>query len=113
MRFALEGNRYFGHVTRLTGSDGRRMLKHSRPWSRWIRAVDDFNGARLTAYPGSHIAEAAQQLIEWREERVVYTGDIKLHPPICGSPTEVVPYTECDGIKDVRAIYEASPPCPA
>jgi Cft2 family RNA processing exonuclease len=49
--------------------------------------------ARLTAYPASHIVGAAQLLIEWRDERVVYTGDIKLRAPICGALTEVVPCT--------------------
>lgn len=51
----------------------------------------EFHGARLTAYPASHIVGAAQLLIEWQGERIVYTGDIKLRPPICGAPTEVVP----------------------
>lgn len=60
----------------------------------------DFNGARLTAYPASHIVGAAQLLIEWKGERAVYTGDIKLRPPICGATTEVVP---CD-----RLIIEST-----
>jgi Cft2 family RNA processing exonuclease len=50
----------------------------------------EWNGSRLTAYPASHILGAAQLLIEFGGERVVYTGDIKLRPPICGVPTEVV-----------------------
>ncbi len=53
----------------------------------------DFHGARLTAYPASHIVGAAQLLVEWRGERIVYTGDIKLHPQICESNKEVAP---CD-----------------
>jgi Cft2 family RNA processing exonuclease len=60
----------------------------------------EFRGARLTAYPASHIVGAAQLLIEYRGERVVYTGDIKLRAPICGVPTEVVP---CD-----RLIIEST-----
>lgn len=52
-----------------------------------------WRGARLTAYPAGHIVGAAQLLIEHRGERVVYTGDIKLRPPICGDATVVVP---CD-----------------
>src|SRR4051812_35259444 len=60
----------------------------------------DFGSARLTAFPASHIVGAAQLLIEWRGERVVYTGDIKLRPPICGETTEVVP---CD-----RLIIEST-----
>lgn len=50
-----------------------------------------FRGATLTAFPASHILGAAQLLIEWQGERVVYTGDIKLRPPICGATTQVVP----------------------
>jgi len=51
----------------------------------------DFGAARLTAYPASHIVGAAQLLIELGGERVVYTGDIKLRPPICGATTQVIP----------------------
>jgi putative mRNA 3-end processing factor len=47
----------------------------------------DFRGARLTAYPASHIVGAAQLLIEFRGERLVYTGDIKLRQPMCGQTT--------------------------
>lgn len=47
-------------------------------------------GARLTAYPAAHILGAAQLLIEWRGERMLYTGDIKLRPPWCGRQTELV-----------------------
>jgi len=47
-------------------------------------------GARLTAYPAAHILGAAQLLIEWRGERLLYTGDIKLRSPICGRSTELV-----------------------
>jgi Cft2 family RNA processing exonuclease len=60
----------------------------------------DFHGARLTAYPAGHIVGAAQLLIEWKGERIVYTGDIKLRPPICGATTQVVP---CD-----RLIIEST-----
>jgi Cft2 family RNA processing exonuclease len=60
----------------------------------------EYNGARLTAYPASHIVGAAQLLIEYRGERLVYTGDIKLSAPICGSLTEIVP---CD-----RLIVEST-----
>jgi Cft2 family RNA processing exonuclease len=51
----------------------------------------DWNGARLTAHPAGHILGAAQLLIERRGERVVYTGDLKLRPPLCGLATETVP----------------------
>ncbi len=60
----------------------------------------DWNGARLTAYPAGHILGAAQLLIEFGAERLVYTGDIKLRAPLCGSKTEVVP---CD-----RLIMEST-----
>ncbi|HUS04798.1 MAG TPA: hypothetical protein VMZ52_00770 [Bryobacteraceae bacterium] len=58
------------------------------------------NGARLTAIPAGHIVGAAQLLIEYANERIVYTGDIKLHPPICGAATQIVP---CD-----RLIIEST-----
>ena len=60
----------------------------------------DWNGARLTAYPAGHILGAAQLLIEYGSERLVYTGDIKLRPPLCGQATEIV---ECD-----RMIVEST-----
>lgn len=60
----------------------------------------EWNAARLTAYPASHILGAAQILVEYRGERVVYTGDIKLDTPICGVPTQVIP---CD-----RLIIEST-----
>jgi Cft2 family RNA processing exonuclease len=50
-----------------------------------------WNGATLTAYPASHILGAAQLLIEFAGERLVYTGDIKLRPPLAGDTTEVIP----------------------
>lgn len=60
----------------------------------------EFGGARLTAYAASHIVGAAQLLVEWRGQRLVYTGDIKLRSSICGRETEVVP---CD-----RLIVEST-----
>ncbi len=50
----------------------------------------DWNGARLTAYPAGHILGAAQLLVEYAGERLVYTGDLKLNPPMLGEPTQVV-----------------------
>jgi Cft2 family RNA processing exonuclease len=60
----------------------------------------DWNGARLTAYPASHILGAAQLLIEHKNERLVYTGDIKLRPPLAGETTQPL---ECD-----RLIIEST-----
>jgi Cft2 family RNA processing exonuclease len=60
----------------------------------------EWRGAVLTPFPASHILGAAQLLIEYGGERVVYTGDIKLREPICGSPTSVIP---CD-----RLIIEST-----
>ncbi len=51
----------------------------------------EFRGARLTVYPAGHIVGAAQLLVEWGDERLVYTGDIKLRAPLCGELAEVVP----------------------
>ncbi|MCS7316081.1 MAG: hypothetical protein RMI94_06310 [Bryobacterales bacterium] len=47
-------------------------------------------GARLTAYPAAHVLGAAQLLVQWRGLRLLYTGDVKLLPPLCGRPTETV-----------------------
>lgn len=60
----------------------------------------EWNGSKLTAYPASHILGAAQVLIEFGGERLVYTGDIKLRTPLAGDTTEVV---ECD-----RLIVEST-----
>lgn len=51
----------------------------------------EFHGARLTAYPAGHVLGAAQLLVEYGGERLVYTGDIKLKAPFCGATTQVVP----------------------
>ncbi|MDX2152534.1 MAG: hypothetical protein SFV54_17470 [Bryobacteraceae bacterium] len=60
----------------------------------------EHGGARLTAYPAGHILGAAQLLVEFGGERLVYTGDIKLRPPLCGDATETV---ACD-----RLIIEST-----
>jgi Cft2 family RNA processing exonuclease len=60
----------------------------------------EWKGAVLTAHPASHILGAAQLLIEFEGERVVYTGDIKLRAPICGVQTKVI---ACD-----RLIVEST-----
>jgi Cft2 family RNA processing exonuclease len=59
-----------------------------------------WKGAKLTAYPASHILGAAQLLVEYRGERLVYTGDIKLRKPLCGDTTETI---SCD-----RLIVEST-----
>jgi len=51
------------------------------------------NGATLTCLPAAHIVGAAQLLVEFKGERLLYTGDIKRREPICGVLTEIVP---CD-----------------
>ncbi|WP_031498990.1 hypothetical protein [Bryobacter aggregatus] len=50
----------------------------------------DWNGARLTCYPAAHILGAAQLLVEYQDERLVYTGDIKFRKPLCGVETAAV-----------------------
>jgi Cft2 family RNA processing exonuclease len=60
----------------------------------------DWHGARLTAIPAGHILGAAQLLVEYGGERLVYTGDIKLRPPLCGNTAQ--PQT-CD-----RLIIEST-----
>jgi Cft2 family RNA processing exonuclease len=49
----------------------------------------DWRGARLTALPAGHILGAAQLLVEYGGERLVYTGDIKLRPPLCGETAQL------------------------
>jgi Cft2 family RNA processing exonuclease len=60
----------------------------------------DWNGARLSAFPASHILGAAQLLIEYQNERLVYTGDIKLRRPLAGETTQAL---QCD-----RLIIEST-----
>ncbi|HEX4231099.1 MAG TPA: hypothetical protein VHZ07_20650 [Bryobacteraceae bacterium] len=48
----------------------------------------EWRGARLTAVPAGHILGAAQLLVEYGGERLVYTGDIKLRPPLCGDTAQ-------------------------
>ncbi len=60
----------------------------------------DWNGARLTSFPASHILGAAQLLIEYKNERLVYTGDIKLRQPLAGETTQPL---QCD-----RLIIEST-----
>lgn len=57
-------------------------------------------GAKCTAMPAAHILGAAQLVIDYQGDRLVYTGDIKLREPLCGHLTEVV---ECD-----RLILEST-----
>jgi Cft2 family RNA processing exonuclease len=60
----------------------------------------DWNGAQLRAYPAGHILGAAQLLITYKGERLVYTGDVKLRPPLAGQTAVIVP---CD-----RLIIEST-----
>jgi hypothetical protein len=60
----------------------------------------EWRGSVLTARPAAHILGAAQLLVEYGGERLVYTGDIKHRAPICGWPTESV---ACD-----RLIIEST-----
>ncbi len=59
----------------------------------------DWKGARLTCLPAAHILGAAQLLVEYGHDRLIYTGDIKLQAPFCGATTQVEPchhlITEC------------------
>ena len=74
-----------------TGFAGRRMRRPRRRFGPFAYGESmEWRGATLTAYPASHIVGAAQLLIEFRGERIVYTGDIKLREPICGVPHRVV-----------------------
>jgi Cft2 family RNA processing exonuclease len=61
-----------------------------------------FGEARLTAYPAGHILGSASLLVEFGGERLLYTGDIKLLPPLLGDP-EPVEIPRCD-----RLILEST-----
>ncbi len=69
-----------------------RPMPAGQPW--------EYRGARLTAFPAGHILGSAQLLVEYQGERLVYTGDVKLRPPLCGTPAQSVP---CD-----RLIVEST-----
>lgn len=69
----------------MAGSAELVVLPYNEPVS--------FRDARLTALPAGHIVGAAQLLVEHDGERLVYTGDIKLRPPLCGTAATIVP---CD-----------------
>lgn len=63
-------------------------------------ATLEYRGARLTPYPAGHILGAAQLLIEFEGERIVYTGDFKFRAPMIGAEAVPVP---CD-----RLIVEST-----
>jgi Cft2 family RNA processing exonuclease len=48
----------------------------------------DFGEFSLTPYPAGHILGSAQALIEYREERLLYTGDLKLGESLTAEPCE-------------------------
>ncbi|MFH2002926.1 MAG: MBL fold metallo-hydrolase [Planctomycetota bacterium] len=48
---------------------------------------------QVTLYPSGHILGAAQALVEWHNERLLYTGDFKIIPSRTAEPCQVV---ECD-----------------
>jgi Cft2 family RNA processing exonuclease len=50
----------------------------------------EWHGARLTAFAAGHVLGSAQLLVELRGERVLYTGDVKLRPPLGGLAAETV-----------------------
>lgn len=53
----------------------------------------EFGEGRITLYPSGHVLGAAQALIEYKGERLVYSGDFKLKPSRTAEPCETVP---CD-----------------
>jgi Cft2 family RNA processing exonuclease len=55
------------------------------------RETVEWHGARLTAFAASHILGSAQLLVEFHGERLLYSGDLKLRPPLFGASTETVP----------------------
>ncbi|MCI0486864.1 MAG: MBL fold metallo-hydrolase [Blastocatellia bacterium] len=55
--------------------------------------TSDFTDFKLTFYPAGHCLGSAQTLIEYRGERVLYTGDFKLRAGLSCEPPEIIP---CD-----------------
>jgi Cft2 family RNA processing exonuclease len=53
----------------------------------------EWHGAELTCFPAGHILGAAALRVRHRGETLVYTGDIKLRAPLCGTATQLPP---CD-----------------
>jgi Cft2 family RNA processing exonuclease len=45
---------------------------------------------QLTLHPSGHILGAAQALVEWKGERLVYSGDFKLKPSRTAEPCEIL-----------------------
>ena len=78
------------------GENNTEPVQHPLEFSESM----DWNGARLTAFPASHILGAAQLLIQYKNERLVYTGDIKLRRPLAGETTQPL---QCD-----RLIIEST-----
>lgn len=81
-------------ATRITGAIYRHRWPLLNGEIQDLRVLDpgqsmDWRGARLTAFPAAHILGAAQLLVEHSGERLLYTGDIKARPPICGWETEM------------------------
>ncbi|MCW5965584.1 MAG: hypothetical protein KIT83_16220 [Bryobacterales bacterium] len=70
---------------------GEAAVAHTRMQPLPYGESIECNGARLTSLPAAHILGAAQLLVEHGNERLVYTGDIKLRPPLCGAITRVEP----------------------
>jgi Cft2 family RNA processing exonuclease len=68
---------------------GARSHRRAAPFGQPLA----FRGATLTVLPAGHILGAAQLLVELEGERLVYTGDMKLAPPLCADAA-VVP--RCD-----------------
>lgn len=49
----------------------------------------DGSTARITLLPSGHVLGAALVLVEHRDERLLYTGDVKLHPSRTCAPAEI------------------------
>lgn len=70
-------------VHRSRGGTGSRHQIHA------YGEAFDFRGSRLTFLPAGHIVGSAQLLVEHGDERLVYSGDLKLAPALCADPAVV------------------------
>ncbi len=67
---------------------GESAVAHTRMHPLAYGETLPYKGATLTCLPAAHILGAAQLLVQHGDDRLIYTGDIKLRPPLCGAETQ-------------------------
>jgi Cft2 family RNA processing exonuclease len=97
------GDHIAKHTTILSTPPTARFIRHRLGKKPMLvplsyREPYSVDGVRVELYPAGHMLGSAQILIEsdrkdWKGRRVVYTGDIKLHP---GRTSEAIEVPQCD-----------------